>query len=351
MNNPAIIQFVPSLKPTGPVSVALELATLFRKKGCRVKFWYVDDLPGAVPEDAQKVSILGGLPSTSGFDIIHAHGLRPDLALWLNRNKLNIPVFNTIHTYIDHDFASRYGRATSVLAAALWKKLMVHQNAHVVLQSHMQKYYADNWQLEKTHVIPNTRQPAAIARNAAVVDKLQALSSTYKLIISAGEAIELKGLEDIAAALPHLPNFAWVHFGDGPLLPNTKENISLQNLSNRVWLPGYVAGASAYFTLGNVFVMPSRVEGFPLALLEAVASGIPAVTSHLPVFQAIFMAEEVQQIDTKNSIDFAKAIEKAAENANAFAANALNRYNIDYQPGVVADKYLYLMKKLIANGR
>lgn len=48
-------------------------------------------------------------------------------------------------------------------------------------------------------------------------------------------------------------------------------------LGDRVTLPGGVKDPYAHLTRATLFVLPSRAEGFPLALCEALACGLPAV--------------------------------------------------------------------------
>jgi len=53
----------------------------------------------------------------------------------------------------------------------------------------------------------------------------------------------------------------------------TKDNITM---------PGFVDNIFEYYKAMDIFLLPSRSEGFSLALLEAAASGIPIIASNIP---------------------------------------------------------------------
>jgi glycosyltransferase involved in cell wall biosynthesis len=51
---------------------------------------------------------------------------------------------------------------------------------------------------------------------------------------------------------------------------------------NRIFMPGYVDNIWEYYKAMDIFLLPSRSEGFSLALLEAAAAKLPIVASNIP---------------------------------------------------------------------
>ncbi len=47
-------------------------------------------------------------------------------------------------------------------------------------------------------------------------------------------------------------------------------------------MPGFVEGIDAALQSAGLFVMPSRYEGYPNVLLEALAASCPAVATNVP---------------------------------------------------------------------
>ena len=66
-------------------------------------------------------------------------------------------------------------------------------------------------------------------------------------------------------------------FGEGPEREQLQSLIARHRLSNRVTLRGVVTEIDLPLHEAGLFVMPSRYEGFPNALLEAMACGLPCV--------------------------------------------------------------------------
>jgi glycosyltransferase involved in cell wall biosynthesis len=82
-----------------------------------------------------------------------------------------------------------------------------------------------------------------------------------------------------------------------------------------VVLPGFRADAASACAAFDVFLMPSRYEGFGLALAEAMAHGVPAVVSpsdSLPELIRGYAAGAVVRFSADNVPAVSRAIVEAA---------------------------------------
>ncbi len=70
--------------------------------------------------------------------------------------------------------------------------------------------------------------------------------------------------------------------GEGEERPGLEALAAELQLSDKVELPGFVDSVPSYISQAAVVVMPSRIEGFGNALVEAMAGGIPVVATDCP---------------------------------------------------------------------
>ncbi|MGD0976858.1 MAG: glycosyltransferase [Minisyncoccia bacterium] len=91
-----------------------------------------------------------------------------------------------------------------------------------------------------------------------------------------------KGLEylvETAEFFKNDPDMAFVIIGDGPERENLKFKIKNLKLENKVFLVGQISDAYRYLPAFDIFVLPSVKEGFPWALIEAMAAKLPVITT------------------------------------------------------------------------
>lgn len=104
-----------------------------------------------------------------------------------------------------------------------------------------------------------------------------------KVYISVGELISRKDHETAirAFAKANLKDSYYVIAGIGALEPRLKELINKLNMTKKIFLLGYRLDAKDLMKSSDVFIFPSRQEGLPVALMEAMACGLPCLVSKI----------------------------------------------------------------------
>ncbi len=86
-------------------------------------------------------------------------------------------------------------------------------------------------------------------------------------------------LRAVRLVVDHAPGFSLDVVGDGPSRAALEALRGSLDLGDHVRFHGYRAEVSPYLSEADLFILSSISEGVPLALLEAMACGLPAVTT------------------------------------------------------------------------
>jgi GalNAc-alpha-(1->4)-GalNAc-alpha-(1->3)-diNAcBac-PP-undecaprenol alpha-1,4-N-acetyl-D-galactosaminyltransferase len=127
---------------------------------------------------------------------------------------------------------------------------------------------------EKLAFLPN---PLAAAPSS------ETASFAAPTVITVGRLVEQKGIDVLLAAwatvAAALPDWRLALVGDGPLGSELKEQARKLGVADSIDWVGHVSDPYPLLRGAQFFVMTSRFEGTPNALLEAMACGLPAVVS------------------------------------------------------------------------
>lgn len=112
-----------------------------------------------------------------------------------------------------------------------------------------------------------------------------------RLLLYTGRLHPGKGLADLleafATVIEGVPDaYLWIA-GDGPLRGELLSQIADSHLAGRAVLAGQFDGVEELLTAADAFVLASEEEGMSLALLEAMAAGLPAVVGDIPGNRAL----------------------------------------------------------------
>jgi glycosyltransferase involved in cell wall biosynthesis len=138
---------------------------------------------------------------------------------------------------------------------------------------------------DRLRLIRGGIDPAPI-RAAIPIDRATlGVLSDAAMILWVGRLDPVKGLSTLLDALRLMAEEMNAHLylaGGGPLRDRLEQQARRLQLTSRVHFLGPRTDVPALLKAADVFVFPSRTEGLPNALLEAMAAGRPIVTTDVP---------------------------------------------------------------------
>ena len=143
--------------------------------------------------------------------------------------------------------------------------------------------------MNKACHIPNLLSKKYIRRRAELNSSMfdwSAYKSQIKFVSVCRIDFAHKGLDRALAAFYKLvkervDNFVWVVIGDGPDYEEMQERIKKYRLERKIYMLGSNPNPLSTLVDADIFLLPSRYEGKPMAVTEAQMLGIvPLVTSY-----------------------------------------------------------------------
>ena len=175
---------------------------------------------------------------------------------------------------------------------------------------------------ERFTTVPNGIRPRGPGPGRRAARAALGLGDDQPVVMTVGRLVTMKGQRYLVDATPELvrrfPDVAVVVLGQGHLHAALTQQAASLGVAGAVRLPGHRPDARMLLDAADVFVLPSRHEGMPLAVLEAMDAALPVVATRV-----IGTAEVV--------VDGETGILVPPENATALAA-ALARLLAD--PGL-----------------
>ena len=202
--------------------------------------------------------------------------------------------------------------------------------------------------MKKSIVIPN-------AVFNPLVSGIEFPALRDKTITAMGRLNYAKGFDILIEAFSRIEGqvkeYTLVIYGEGDEKENIKKLIETKKLAGRVIMPGAVPEAIINISKSSVFVLSSRFEGMPNALMEAMACGVPCVSTRCPMGPEELINDGVNGIlvPVENAGAIADAIIKVINNKDLADELSKNAYQIRYthSVGSIGTKWLDYCQSVI----
>lgn len=179
-----------------------------------------------------------------------------------------IPVLFVMHSYAGTKFM--------LPVRLLWKFAEKLRNSFVTVSRFAAKEIASalGVQSESIHVLYNSFKPVQSSSfNKSPIVLTLGHVEWYK-----NPDVWLKVAQDVIARHPDV-KFVWL--GAGRMLEQMQDKVQTLGLSGRIALPGYCDDVGRFYGEAQVYFQPSLIESHGIAVVDAMAHGLPCVSSNV----------------------------------------------------------------------
>jgi len=219
-------------------------------------------------------------------DIVHLNsskaGILGSLASQMSNVNCQMSLIYTAHGWVFEEPLSRVSKNLYRLA----EKYTARAKDAIIVLSGKDKTIAREKlgiPLNRLTLIPNGLNPPALSLPRAEARQILELKADATVVGTIANHYKTKGLDVLLRAVAEIKkemdNLQVIIIGDGPERARLKALIAKLNLRACVRLTGFLPDANKYLPALDIFVLPSRKEGLPYTLLEAMRAGLPIIAT------------------------------------------------------------------------
>jgi glycosyltransferase involved in cell wall biosynthesis len=208
--------------------------------------------------------------------------------------------------------------------------------------------------VEKLFLVKNPVNPALYIKDEDFRINKELDSGTFIFIFCA-RFLPFKGLMDVLEAVRVVSKrFQKIHLfciGDGPEMNRARQFVKINDLDPFVTFTGFIPESEtrSYYTNADAMVFPSEHEGFPMAVFQSLAAGIPIITTRIAA-SADYLVEpdNVIWVEHGNPSQIATAMERLLKDPQLVSGMRNNNLlkSKQFTTDKNAGEYLSIFKKL-----
>lgn len=287
--------------------------------------------------------------------IVQTHVLRANLTATLTARSAKVPIIIATEMTLKNIAPPGLRRMRDRLLQVALKYAFKKCDQLVVTSEYLKKEWSPVWMHDKTEII---YPPFSMEKYTAAKEKKGAPKITDVFTVGfVGRLSEEKKVDDLIKAIKIVSeknrDIKCVIVGTGPEEEKLKQLAGELNVSRYIDFSGYTDNSFEMLSAFDLFVLPSRTEGCPIVILEAMASGLPVIATNvggnkelvednvtgklIPADNHLVLAREI--IDMLKSTDTLKSMGEAGKKI-AFSK---------FEPGQFTKRLESLYSKLLKN--
>jgi glycogen synthase len=217
---------------------------------------------------------VGGLDGLGEVHVVHVHDWFGTVGAHALAERLGVPLVMTVHsTEYDRSLGHPWEHILAREQAGIDAATRVIAVSRHLRQQLIDRYHADP---DRVRVIYNAVRPGP---------RLERIDPKKRVVLYVGRLAAMKGVDTFlraaARVVPEFPDAMFVIAGEGPEYGRLVQLAASLGIGDHVMFLGRVTEEERELLLdgSSVFVLPSVVEPFGIAALEAMAAGVPAIVS------------------------------------------------------------------------
>jgi glycosyltransferase involved in cell wall biosynthesis len=208
----------------------------------------------------------------AGFDLVHAHSAKAGAVARIAALVARVPAVYTPHAW---SFLAARGRLERTVYRQV-ERLLTFACRRIICVSSAERELGRLVGAEhKCTVVPNGVEAPEVPIGGSGQDGRVVVGTVGRLAPQKGIDLLLQAAELVRR---ERPGTSFRIAGDGPLAEEIHEEARRRGLGDDVRFDGLVDGPWGVLAELDVFVLPSRWEGMPFSLLEAMSCGLPVVS-------------------------------------------------------------------------
>ncbi|MCL2154840.1 MAG: glycosyltransferase [Leptospirales bacterium] len=306
----------------------------------------------------KRIKRINKIIKEKDIDVIYASSLMPNLMALLSKKiyKFKIPIIVSHHTSLEK-FAKTVGGISGLIEKRYNIKFKDTADKILCVSKGVENELADNgFDKDKLITIYN---PVSIDKiNSMSKEKINGehefiFDKKFKIIISVGRFVKAKNfpllLESYMEINKNIKS-QLVIIGDGPERSKL-EKLIIDNQQHDIYLLGWQENPFKYLKQSDLFVLSSNWEGFGNVIIEAMACGIPVISTDCPFGPREIIQNNVNGIlvPVNDKVELSKAMSRVLSDrsfAKRLSSKGKQR-SLDFSIDKITSQYEKLISEVL----